>query len=61
MSKVKVKIGFVPSYRFGYTAWTQKMREESLAAFAQVEGIEVVVPEPSPDETLFSSGRWQTL
>jgi len=49
MSKVTVKIGFVPSYRFGYTAWTQKMREESLAAFAQVKGIEVVVPEPSPD------------
>ena len=47
-----VKIGFVPSIRF-YDTWREKMRDESLTAFAQVEGMEVVAPQPSPDgETL---------
>ncbi len=45
-----VKIGFVPSYRFRYTPWCQKMRDESLATFADIHGLEVVVPQPSPDE-----------
>jgi L-fucose isomerase-like protein len=45
-----VKIGFVPSYRFRYTEWCQKMREDSLAAFAQVRGMEVVVPQPAPED-----------
>ena len=45
-----VKIGFVPSYRFRYTPWVKKMREDSLAAFARVEGMEVVVPQPSADD-----------
>ena len=44
-----VKLGFVPSYRFRYTPWVEKMRADSLAAFAQVEGLEVVVPQPAPD------------
>jgi len=53
MSNIKVRIGFVPSYRFRYTPWCQKMRDDSLAAFAKVDGLEVVVPQPSPDgETL---------
>ncbi|MEA3345948.1 MAG: hypothetical protein U9Q78_06880 [Chloroflexota bacterium] len=47
--KVTVKIGFVPSYRFRYTPWCQKMRDDSLATFAQVEGLKVVVPQPAPD------------
>ena len=46
---VKVRLGFVPSYRFRYTPWCQKMRDDSLSAFAQVKGIEIVVPQPSPD------------
>ncbi len=41
---MKVKIGFVPTYRFGYTAWCQKMREDSLTALAAVPGVEVVAP-----------------
>jgi L-fucose isomerase-like protein len=50
---VKVRVGFVPSYRFRYTPWCQKMRDDSLATFAQVEGMQVIVPSPSPDgETL---------
>jgi len=49
MSEEKVKIGFVPSYRFGYTDWCARMRTESLAAFARVEGMEVVVPNPCPE------------
>ncbi len=46
---VSVKIGFIPSYRFRWTSWTQKMRDDSLNAFAQVRGMEVVVPQPAPD------------
>ena len=49
MSRITVKIGFVPSYRFGFTPWCQKMREDSLAAFAKVAGMEVIVPQPAPD------------
>jgi L-fucose isomerase-like protein len=50
---VNVRLGFVPSYRFRYTPWCQKMRDDSLATFAKVEGMQVVVPQPSPDgETL---------
>jgi L-fucose isomerase-like protein len=40
----QVKIGFVPSYRFRYTPWAQKMLDDSLAAFAKVEGMQIVVP-----------------
>jgi L-fucose isomerase-like protein len=46
---VKVKFGFVPSYRFRYSEWCQKMRDDSLATFAQIPGMEVVVPQDSPD------------
>jgi L-fucose isomerase-like protein len=50
---VNVRLGFVPSYRFRYTPWCQKMRDDSLATSAKVEGMQVVVPQPSPDgETL---------
>ena len=47
---VNVRLGFVPSYRFRYTPWCQKMRDDSLAAFEVVPGLEVVVPQPSPDD-----------
>ena len=49
MSKVTVKIGFAPSYRFGCTPWCDKMRQDSLDAFARVKGMEVIVPQPAPD------------
>jgi L-fucose isomerase-like protein len=49
MRKVTVRVGFVPSYRFRCTPWCQKMRADSLAAFDQVAGLEVVVPQPAPD------------
>jgi L-fucose isomerase-like protein len=53
MAEIKVKVGLVPSCRFGCTPWCEKMRDDSLAAFAKTEGLEVVVPKPSPDgETL---------
>ena len=47
MRKVTVKVGFVPSYRFNCTPWCLKMRDDSLAAFARVPGLEVVVPQPA--------------
>ena len=50
----EIKLGFVPSYRFRYSPWVQQMRQDSLAAFAQVPGLQIVVPRPNPDGT----GRW---
>ncbi|MBN1401953.1 MAG: hypothetical protein JXA74_14020 [Anaerolineae bacterium] len=43
---VRVRIGFVPSYRQRWTEWTQKMRDESLAALEGVCAVEVVAPQP---------------
>ena len=55
-----VKIGFVPSYRFRYTPWCQKMRDDSLAAFAAIEGLHVVVPQPSPDGEALDAEKGHT-
>jgi L-fucose isomerase-like protein len=60
MREVTVKVGFVPSYRFLYTPWCQKMRDESLAAFARVPGLEVVVPQPSADGVSVDAARGLT-
>ena len=49
MRTVTVRLGFVPSYRFRHTPWVQKMRDDSLSAFAQIQGLEVVAPQPSPE------------
>lgn len=49
MAALSVRLGFVPSYRWKYQDWTEKMRSESLKAFSQVPGLEVVCPQPSPD------------
>ncbi len=46
---VKVKLGFVPSYRFFFSPWCAKMRDESLAVLRSIEGVEVVVPEAAPE------------
>ena len=56
----KVKIGFVPSYRFRYTPWAQKMRDDSLAAFAKVDGMQVVVPAPLPEGQPLDADTGQT-
>ncbi|HHX63886.1 MAG TPA: hypothetical protein GX702_03235 [Chloroflexi bacterium] len=47
---MKVKVGFVPTFRFRYTPWTEQMRTESLAALAGVDGIEIVAPQIAPDD-----------
>lgn len=49
MTKITVRVGFVPSYRFGDMAWCEKLRTDCLSMFAGVAGMEVVVPQPSPD------------
>jgi len=49
MSRITVRLGFVPSYRWSYTDWADQMRRESLAAFAQIPGVEIVCPQPAPD------------
>ncbi|MGC9348217.1 MAG: L-fucose/L-arabinose isomerase family protein [Anaerolineae bacterium] len=57
---MSVKIGFVPSYRFRFTPWCEKMRADSLKAFAEVDGMEVVVPEPSPDDKTLDAEKGLT-
>ena len=49
MVPVKVKLGFVPSYRSRWSAWEEKMRADSLSAFASIPGVEIVVPQPLPE------------
>jgi L-fucose isomerase-like protein len=44
-----IRVGFVPSYRFGDMTWCQKMRSDSLEMLASVDGLEVVVPQPPPN------------
>jgi L-fucose isomerase-like protein len=47
---VAVRLGFVPSYRFQWTSWTAKMREDSFHALRAMPGVaQVVMPQPSPD------------
>jgi L-fucose isomerase-like protein len=43
-SNDKIKIGFVPTYRFHYGTWCRKMYEESLKAFKQVKGLQIIAP-----------------
>jgi L-fucose isomerase-like protein len=50
MSLVTVRIGFVPTYRFSWTPWCQKMRDESLAALQKAAGVELVALHPAPDD-----------
>ncbi len=47
-----VRIGFVPSYRhFGaFPAWCAQMRLEGLQALRGIAGMQVVAPEPCPDD-----------
>lgn len=48
MTPIPVRLGFVPTFRFRNTAWTEKMRADSLAAFAAVPGLEVIAPTAGP-------------
>jgi len=64
MSKLTVKIGFVPSYRGDWGAispWCVKMRADALAAFKKADGLEVVVPTSCPeDDTVVDAWRGYT-
>jgi len=46
---VTVRLGFVPSYRFRWTPWAERMRRESLAALAALPGVDVIAPEVLPE------------
>jgi L-fucose isomerase-like protein len=56
----EIKLGFVPSYRFQYSPWVQKMRDDSLAAFSRIRGLQIVVPRPAPDGTSLDAERGHT-
>jgi len=47
---ISVTLGFLPSYRFRWTPWTRKMREDSLATLQALTHVKVVAPEPSADD-----------
>lgn len=51
MAAINVRLGFVPSLRFGYTEWAKKMRDESITTIASIPGVELLVPQPSPGES----------
>jgi L-fucose isomerase-like protein len=57
---IRVRIGFVPSYRFRYSEWTQKIRDESIALFQKIPGMELVFPQPSPDSNFIDPKRGLT-
>ena len=57
---VSVRIGFVPSYRFRYTPWCQTMRDESLAVFAKLPLLQVVVPQEGPDGLMVDAEQGYT-
>jgi L-fucose isomerase-like protein len=46
---VQVKLGLIPSYRFAWTPWTARMRQDNLTVLSRLPGVEVVVPQESPD------------
>jgi hypothetical protein len=46
---VQVKLGLIPSYRFAWTPWTARMRQDNLTALSRLPGVEVVVPHESVD------------
>ena len=47
-----VKIGFVPSYRhFGaFPEWCARMRQDGLEALRGIPGMQVIAPEPCPED-----------
>jgi L-fucose isomerase-like protein len=58
---VSVRLGFVPSYRFQWTPWTTKMREDSFKALSVLPGVaQVVMPQPSPDEKTLDADKGLT-
>ena len=60
MNPTPIKIGFVPSYRFGEMGWCKKMRTEGIEALASIPGVEVIVPQPAPDGTTVDPARGRT-
>lgn len=49
MTKNRVRIGFIPSLRFSYTEWTQKMRDESILAISSIPEVDLIVPQSPPE------------
>ncbi len=50
MTILPVRLGFVPTYRFGFTDWCRKMRADSLDALGRLAGVQVVAPQPGPTD-----------
>jgi hypothetical protein len=47
--------------RFRYSDWIQKMRHDSIAVFSDIAGLELVVPEPSPDGVTLDKNKGSPL
>jgi len=44
-----LRIGFVPSYRFGWTEWTRQMRDGGLSVLSSLPGVEIIAPNVAPE------------
>lgn len=58
---VSIRLGFVPSYRFQWTPWTARMREDSYRALSALPGVaQVVMPQPAADGATADAERGLT-
>jgi len=60
MNAMNVRIGFVPTYRWQFTPWCRRMRDEGLRALRAVAGLELVELEGSTDDKAVDGVRGQT-
>ncbi len=49
MKAATIRVGFVPTHRFGMTPWCEQMRQQSLSALGAIAGLELVAPTPAAD------------
>jgi L-fucose isomerase-like protein len=57
MNPTRVRIGLVPTYRWGMSPWCKKMLKDSLKALKQIKGLELVVAHPSPDDKTIDASK----
>lgn len=59
MNQSSVRIGLVPTHRWRLSPWCRKMLDDSLKALKGIEGMELVIPQPSPDDTTINAAKGQ--
>jgi L-fucose isomerase-like protein len=59
MNLTTVRIGLVPTYRWNMSPWCKKMLEDSIKALGRIEGMELLVPQASPDGKTIDAAKGQ--